>query len=154
GASAGAIQQLLITQNFPGLLDGLLPSRSYADHITMFTDEGDCRLTDRYFAGHPEWTKEQRQAVEGESSGTCVAYARDYVDGYLATKGSGNGGVPCAIRQNELVYDPVRNPKGARCTMWDINVNSYGRDPVTGFARRTFDNVGMEYGREALLTGT
>lgn len=145
GGSGGAMQQFLIGQNFPGLLDGLLPMRSFADKITLFSDESDCRLLERYLANHPEWTKEQREAVEGNTPGTCEASDKNYGDAIVATKG-------CGIPQ-ELVYDPVRNPKGARCTIWDINVNSYGRDPATGWARRTFDNVGLEYGREALLRG-
>ena len=53
----------------------------------------------------------------------------------------------------ELVYDPVKNPKGARCTMWDTNVATFGRDPLTGFARRSLDNVGVQYGLEALNRG-
>ena len=33
-------------------------------------------------------------------------------------------------------------------------VNVYGRDPKTGFARRPFDNVGVQYGLAALNAGT
>jgi hypothetical protein len=51
------------------------------------------------------------------------------------------------------VYHPTKNPKGARCTLWDTNVNSFGRDPETGFARRSYDNVGIQYGLEALNDG-
>jgi hypothetical protein len=32
-------------------------------------------------------------------------------------------------------------------------VNVFGRDPKTGFARRPFDNVGIQYGLEALNVG-
>lgn len=53
----------------------------------------------------------------------------------------------------ELLYDPVKNPRGARCTVYDHTVNVYGRDPVTGFARRFLDNVGVQYGLRALNTG-
>jgi hypothetical protein len=38
-------------------------------------------------------------------------------------------------------------------THWDDAVNVYGRDPATGFARRTWDNVGVQYGLQALLDG-
>jgi hypothetical protein len=48
------------------------------------------------------------------------------------------------------VYDPVLRPRGVRCTLQDSNVAVMGRDPATGFARRPLDNVGVEYGREAL----
>ena len=53
----------------------------------------------------------------------------------------------------ELRYDPVKNPKGARCDVWDHSVNVYGRDPKTGFARRPLDNVGIQYGLGALNAG-
>ena len=38
--------------------------------------------------------------------------------------------------------------------MWDTNVATFGRDPLTGFARRSLDNVGVQYGLEALNRGT
>jgi hypothetical protein len=44
--------------------------------------------------------------------------------------------VPAALR-----YDPVTNPTGARPTMFDWVRNIYGRDPVTGFGLRPYDNV-------------
>jgi hypothetical protein len=51
------------------------------------------------------------------------------------------------------VYDPVKNPKGARCTMQEMRANIYGRDPKTGFARKPQDNVGLQYGLAALNDG-
>ena len=44
------------------------------------------------------------------------------------------------------VYNPVTNPKGARCTLADISVNVLGVDPKTGFANRPLDNTGVQYG--------
>jgi hypothetical protein len=32
-------------------------------------------------------------------------------------------------------------------------VNVYGKDPATGFARRPFDNVGVQYGLDAFNAG-
>jgi hypothetical protein len=46
-------------------------------------------------------------------------------------------------------FDAVSNPKGVRCTYQDSLVNVFGRDPKTGFARRPFDNVGVQYGLNA-----
>jgi hypothetical protein len=36
-------------------------------------------------------------------------------------------------------------------THWNDAVNVYGRDPATGFARSTWDNVGVQYGLKALV---
>jgi hypothetical protein len=52
-----------------------------------------------------------------------------------------------------LRYNAVTNPTGARCTLWDSLVNVWGRDPATGFARRSLDNVGVQYGLRALQEG-
>ena len=145
GGSGGAIQQFLIAQNFPGLLDGLMPTRTFPDLISMWSAVGDCRLMNVYFETHQNlWDAKTRQAVEGWSAGTCQAIDGQ-VDSYVATRG-------CNIPQ-ALVYDPVTNPSGARCTVWDTNVNTYGRDPVTGAARRTYDNIGIQYGLQALNRG-
>ena len=48
-----------------------------------------------------------------------------------------------------LVYDPQTNPKGVRCTYQDNLLNVFGHDPKTGFGRRPFDNVGIQYGLKA-----
>jgi hypothetical protein len=51
-------------------------------------------------------------------------------------------------------YHAATNPTGARGTVWDHTRNAYGVDPATGFARRPLDNVGVQYGLEALRAGT
>ena len=47
----------------------------------------------------------------------------------------------------------MTNPTGARADFWDANVNTYGVDPVNGFARSAYDNVGVQYGLNALNSG-
>src|SRR5262245_65925109 len=59
----------------------------------------------------------------------------------------------CALNDASKVYDPVKNPKGARCTMQEMRANIYGRNPKTGFARKPQDNVGWQYGLTALNDG-
>jgi hypothetical protein len=148
GASGGAIQQLLIAQNFPGLLDGILPSLTFPDSASTRAGVTDCRLLMNVYKTDPAtWTQEKQTAVEGYTPGTCRAWDRSFIDIIVATNARGCG-IPA-----ELVYDPVKNPKGARCTMWDTNVATYGKDPATGFARRSLDNVGVQYGLEALNSG-
>jgi hypothetical protein len=53
----------------------------------------------------------------------------------------------------EARYDPVTNPTGARGTFWDSNVNAFGEQKSTGFARSPYDNVGIQYGLNALNNG-
>ncbi|MBK6795710.1 MAG: hypothetical protein IPG76_02660 [Acidobacteria bacterium] len=147
GGSGGAIQQLVITQIYPGLLDGLQPSASFPDS-TLHT--ADCGLLQNFWrkADPKIWTKEKRAAVEGYTDGTCAAWERSFVPVLTATNAKG-----CALNDASKVYDPVKNPGGARCTMQEMRVNIYGRDPKTGFARKPQDNVGWEYGLAALNSG-
>ena len=59
-----------------------------------------------------------------------------------------------SIIPHALVYDPVSNPKGARCDVYDNDATVFGRDPKTGFARRPLDNIGVQYGLVAFNSGT
>jgi hypothetical protein len=52
-----------------------------------------------------------------------------------------------------LRWDAVNNPRGARATVFDLGRNVYGIDPATGYALRPFDNVGLQYGLNALNSG-
>jgi hypothetical protein len=147
GGSGGAIQQLVITQIYPGLLDGLQPTASFPDS-SLHT--ADCGLLQNFWrkADPGVWTDEKKMAVEGFTKGTCAAWERSFVPVLTATNARG-----CALNDASKVYDPVKNPKGARCTMQEMRANIYGRDPKTGFARKPQDNAGWQYGFAALNSG-
>ena len=53
----------------------------------------------------------------------------------------------------DSVYDRDLRPDGVRCGFHDNNVNLLGRVPETGIARRTLDNVGVQYGLQAFNDG-
>jgi Tannase-like family of unknown function (DUF6351) len=147
GGSGGAIQQLVITQIYPGLLDGLQPTLSFPDS-TLHT--ADCGLLQTFWrkADPAVWTDAKKAAVEGFTKGTCAAWERSFVPVLMATNARG-----CALNDMTKVYDPVKNPKGARCAMQEMRANIYGRDPKTGFARKPQDNIGLQYGLSALQNG-
>jgi len=144
GGSGGAIQQLVITQIYPGLLDGLQPAASFPDS-SLHT--ADCGLLQSFWrkADPAVWTDAKKQAVEGFTTGTCAAWERSFVPVLTATNARG-----CALNDASKVYDPVKNPTGARCTMQEMRANIYGRDPQTGYARKPQDNVGLQYGLAGL----
>src|SRR5260370_41892035 len=75
-----------------------------------------------------------------------VPNREDEAEGYQSARW--NAVVPAALR-----YDPGTNPTGARPTVFDAARNIYGRDPKTGFGLRPFDNVGVQYGLNALNAG-
>jgi hypothetical protein len=151
GGSGGAIQQLVITQIYPGLLDGLQPSLSFPDSSLHTADSG---LLQNFWRKAdpsiwpPVWTDAKKAAVEGFTKGTTAAWERSFVPVLTATNARG-----CALNDASKIYDPVKNPKGARCTMQEMRANIYGRDPKTGFARKPQDNVGLQYGLAALNDG-
>jgi hypothetical protein len=155
GGSGGAIQQMLIAQNYPGILDGLMPDAAFPDVFSTALAVSDCRLLDTYFTnaaspGYP-FSDAKRLAVEGHLKSTCKNWSAGNGDAVLATNGSVSPA--CGLTDAALVYNPVSNPTGARCTVYDINVNTLGKDAITGFARRPLDNVGIAYGLDGLKKG-
>ncbi len=147
GGSGGAIQQLLITQLFPGLLDGIRPSLAYPDS-TLHT--ADCGSLQNYWAKNEKgvWTDEKKEAVSGFSGGTCRAWERSFVPVLRATNVRG-----CGLKDESLVYHPETNPTGARCTIQEMRANFYGRHADTHYARKPQDNIGLQYGLAALNNG-
>ncbi len=49
GGSAATMQQHLLTENYPGLLDGLTTSQAFEDHFTQVQGSLDCRVLMHYF---------------------------------------------------------------------------------------------------------
>lgn len=144
GGSGGAIQQMVIAQMYPGLLDGIQPSLSFPDSSMQTAD---CGLLQNFWRSKSGkgWSEKKKDAVAGYSNGTCGSWERSFVRTIQAGFAEG-----CAISDKSLVYDPKKNKKGVRCTTQEMRVNIYGRDPKTGFARRPIDNVGIQYGLKAL----
>ncbi len=151
GGSGGAIQQMLIAQNYPGVLDGIMPDAAFPDVFGTALAVSDCRLLNRWFLGHPA-SDAVRKAFEGHLKNTCATWDAGNGDAVLATNGSVSPA--CGLNDQSKVYNPVTNPTGARCTVYDVNVNTLGRDATTGAANRPLDNVGVQYGLDALKKGT
>jgi hypothetical protein len=153
GGSGGSIQQYLIAQNYPGLLDGVIPSASFPDVARILPGVVDCSLLAYVFEGiHPALTDEQKTAIAGFTTwGTCTNEADSWTKWFspqLVRAVSCDPAIPAALE-----YNPATNRKGARCDFYDNAVNVFGADPKTGFARRALDNVGVQYGLMAFNHG-
>src|SRR5262245_58396077 len=152
------MQQHMIAQNYPGILDGIMPSASYPDIFTVIPPTIDCSLLKRAFDSSANaWTFAQKSAVAGYASWNNCEQIPPTPNGltWIATFSPGwvvptlcNPVVPAGA-----VYNAQTNPGGARCTIHDNNVNALGIDPRTGFARRPLDNVGVQYGLVAFKAG-
>ena len=152
GCSGGSYQAHQIGDNYPGLLDGMVVGCSFPDvsHAVVSMQAFGASLLYHYLeerAGVP-WTMAQRVAVSGLPDYTALV-----VEAARANRLNPRGQYDKALPGN-LLYDPRTNPHGVRCTLYDHAVNVYGRDPVTGFARRFLDNVGVQYGLQALNAGS
>lgn len=176
GGSGGAIQQILLAQNYPGLLDGIAPTVPFPDAFSIAPGVFDCALLTNYYAtpGGTPLSPEQRQAVNGHATaGTCGLWDSTFAQGIdpvagckldlasafpgaASAAGSGEGAAPPPAPGGippEDIYDAETNPDGLRCTVWETNVALTGRDPDTGFARSGYDNSGVQYGLDALNAG-
>jgi hypothetical protein len=149
GGSGGSMQQHLIAQNYPGLLDGIIPASSYPDTITIVPPVTDCSLLANAFEkSRSAWSDAEKTAVSGFATWrTCESWMRSFSPGMILPRNC-ESTVP-----REQVYDAKTRPHGVRCGLHDNLVNVYGRDSSTGLARRALDNAGVQYGLVAFNAG-
>lgn len=148
GSSGGSYQALQTADNYPGIFDGLIIGSSFPDvGFATSTFTTDSQLLQHYFAStETGWTEEEQRAVTG-----FVTYA---TAANVANDQRTNPTANCTHLPPELRYDAQRNPDGARCDVYSHTQNVYGTDPDTGQPRRPLDNVGVQYGLQALNDGT
>jgi Tannase-like family of unknown function (DUF6351) len=151
GCSGGSIEQYVMAADYPGLVNGLMPNCSYQDSWTTGNEVGDCHLLAHYFNGTAPgtFTPAQQAAVMGTQDTTaCALWDGTFAQGANPSLAA-NCDLPAA-----LVYNAATNPTGVRCTPQDYEVAIWGTRPQDGFARRPSDNVGIQYGLDALNAGT
>ena len=167
GGSGGGIQQYVYGQNHPDLLDGAIPQYSYPDMVTQTIHVGDCELLEHWMdlqvLANPasKWRVwSNRTWLEGLSSSNTIPNPYQPLTPWLAAPGSDEciagwrGLSPLALNPKFGTAPGITPQQQAQVewTHWDDAVNVYGRDE-TGFARRTWDNVGVQYGLQALVDG-
>lgn len=153
GCSGGSYQQHQIADNYPGLLDGILPGCSFPEvgFATVYS------ITDQRLLGHyfrdvvpGQFSDAQQEAVAGVQTVKTI-YTGTVYEGALRI--APDAFCPATVSAAQR-YHPLTNPTGVRCSIYDHQVNVFGKDPSTGFARRPIDNVGVQYGLKALNAGT
>jgi hypothetical protein len=182
GCSGGSIQQNTAASVFPGLLDGIQPSCDFPDSITTGLEVTDCVLLVNFYAG-PDWTSlmtgltqaqinAKKTAINGHLDQVgCQSWNNafgfnnkpgNYVPVLVINQTTGALAPIGAPRNNcllpaALVYDPVTNPNGTRCGDADLAAAVWGTTagiaPGSTRALQTSDNVGIQYGLNALLAG-
>ena len=175
GVSGGAIQQYLIGQNRPGLLDGGIALYSYPDTVTQVTRVMDCELLEYYFdvvdADNDKWQKwSQRSWIEGFNARDDLPNAYEKLRALQALRlgqwpAWSNGHTECTRSWRNLAphvanprytyFESLFAPSVAEqvpFTFWDDQKRIYGTDK-NGLGRQTYDNVGVQYGLAALKRG-
>jgi hypothetical protein len=161
GGSGGAYTSLQIADALPGLFDGVDIRATFPDALAIAMSGLDAHLLTHYFAaaGSATFSDAQKVAISGyhgmqafidaanQAQRTDPVPDRSDIKGYQSARW--NAAVP-----EQLRYHPVKNPRGARPTVFDVARNIYGVNPHTGAALRPFDNVGVQYGLNALNAGT
>lgn len=153
--SGAALQQYNAANNAPGLLSGAMPTASFADILSTAMTVADCGLLQHYYENSAlDWSQGKQAAVNGHNllvGNQLNAICASWVDAFLPLldpfKGC-SGAIPEDVR-----FNAETNPDGVRCSIQDGNVNIFGRDPATGYARRPLDNTGVQYGLDALRGG-
>jgi hypothetical protein len=148
GCSGGSYQAHQITDNFPGIFDGIIVGCSFPEvGFGTVSFISDAWLLDAYFdRARVAWTQEQKRRVAGFATYATLpslAVSANRIDPRRN----------CDIVAAAQRYDPVANPRGVRCDVFDHAINAYGVDPSTGFVRRPLDNVGVQYGLGVLRSG-
>ena len=156
GGSGGAIGQLVVSNAYPGITNGLTPSQLFTDSWSTGIEIFDCARTESYWpqAAIP-FTLAQKMAVDGHGppQTTCAAWTALYAPAGFATTGCfGETSLPVTNIPSieERDYNPVTNPDGCRASTQDIQVAIWGRRPYDAFANSPLENLGVQYGLDAL----
>jgi hypothetical protein len=152
GCSGGTEASYPTADEYPGLLDGLVMGCSFPELTAgMVNNISDADLFENYLTTRTglTWSNAQILAATGYPTVTTLTT----VGAPEAIRLKAQGGTCNAIIPKSTQYDAKTNPTGVRCDVYDHLVNVFGRDPKTGFARRALDNVGVQYGLEALNDG-
>ncbi len=164
GGSGGAIQQHVYAQNHPGVIDAGIPQYSYPDMVSQAVHIGDCEPLEFYFdvldAGNPKWaTWSNRTLIQGlNASDTLPNQYTGGLPGLTECVRGWRGLSPLALNPlygqaaNQALFHPLAAIAATEWTHFADIVNIVGRG-ADGFARRYWDNVGVQYGLKALTDG-
>ena len=160
GCSGGSLVQQQVSNAYPGIYQGLLTTCAYPDTFSAGAQFADYHMLRTYFEDPTKWglavawLPTQMADVEGHLSHLNAIAADE-----LLFKGATNPEGSCVAAN--LVYDSETNPGGVRCGILDYLMNILGPRPPQvwsanetllgrGFGGSFIDNVGIQYGLEAL----
>jgi Tannase-like family of unknown function (DUF6351) len=160
GCSGGSLVQQQVSNAYPGIYQGLLTTCAYPDTFSAGAQFADYHMLRTYFEDPSKWglgvawSPTQFADVEGHLSHANAVAADE-----LLFKAATNPEGTCVSA--DQVYDSDTNPGGVRCGILDYLKNILGPRPPEvwsanetlvghGFGGSFIDNVGIQYGLEAL----
>lgn len=168
GGSGGGIQQYVYGQNHPGLIDAGVPQYAYPDMVTQTIHIGDCELLERWMdmkvLDDPmsKWANwENRTWLIGLNASNDVP--NDVVS-FGLTPWLAPGSTECTAAWrglSPLALNPhfgdapgitAEQQAAVEWTHFADLINIYGV-AEDGFANTAWDNVGVQYGLQALREG-
>lgn len=161
GCSGGSLAAQWIANAYPGIYQGIVITCSFPDAWSTATQFLDYHLTLAYFLDPSKWgpgvawTPTQMADVQGHIS-IVNSEVSDNAQFHVVVPTDHCSGVSDAQR-----YDPDTNPGGVRCSIVDAAINIFGprkesswspqeKEIGHGFAGVPIDNVGVQYGLDAL----
>src|SRR3954468_12249809 len=152
GCSGGSLVQQQVANAYPGIYQGITPQCSFTDAWSSAMQYEEYYFGLKFFNDPSRWGPgvlydpiAMRAFFDHPNLANPVTFT-------TVIPNSGNPSRSCPGLSQDQVYDAQTNPHGVRCTLQDYMVNAFGRDS-RGFARRGFDNVGVQYGLKGLRQG-
>jgi hypothetical protein len=153
GCSGGSLTQQQVANAYPGIYQGILPQCSFPDAWTTGNQLVDYHQVRKYvedptrWAPGVVWDPVSISAVEGHPN-----HVNSIILDSLYLTALGDPANPCAGVTAEQRWSTT-NTAGVRCTLADYMVNVFDRRASDGYAGRPLDNVGLQYGLNALMAG-
>jgi hypothetical protein len=152
GCSGGSLVQQQVANAYPGVYQGITPQCSFTDAWSSAMQYEEYYFGLQFFNDPSRWGAgvlydpiAMRAFFDHPNLANPVTFT-------TVIPNSGNPSRSCPGLSQAQVYNAQTNPHGVRCTLQDYMVNAFGRDS-RGFARRGFDNVGVQYGLKGLRQG-
>src|SRR5436190_1438917 len=153
GCSGGSLVQQQVANAYPGIYQGITPQCSFTDAWSSAMQYEEYYFGLKYFQDPSRWDPGTVWDPVAQISVFDHPNPANPITFTSVIPNSGNPTRSCSGGPDNQVYNAQTNPNGVRCTLQDYMVNAFGRD-ARGFARRGFDNVGVQYGLKGLLAGS
>ncbi len=152
GCSGGSLVQHQVANAYPGVYQGITPQCSFPDAWSSAMQYEEYFFGLKYLENPTRWDLGVIYDVNATTAFFDHPNPANPVSFTTAIPNSGEPTRSCPGVPDDQVYNEQTNPRGVRCTLQDYMVNAFGRD-ARGFARRGFDNVGVQYGLKGLRQG-